>query len=905
LEELAVAGEVPFQSVSVHTSTPIADFIPHHLTSLSQDDCLEQMISRSNLTDPAARKYWNDRTGVSFVEDAGGNAARKLAKQHFKPLTHKDHHRLAYAEMIQLMSSDNEINRFWTSEHGKATRQVIKMKRELKEMNEGKKEHQGRKLFDSDFDSDSFYKDYSAYAAEIAAIEAKFSFSYVGDAVMAPDTYITHFDLWVCTRLADPTFLHNAYADFDDMPGIVETFGYTDADGNTIDPSFIFDMSGAGGISSSFAAWAFFLPVQASYFPPGLGQLMSEMADTTYYSSASDASAVSAVATVEQELSKAFYHTMYAGSCSGGYEFNNDAEMDSEVGADLCAGIGFGKSDFDSDYWEDKFEPVASRRRLKNRDPEFGDDRRRLYTDADGMGEAYKAFDSYCASFMNDSPPEYSYDRYTLALKQGNSWASYLVKEVVSGYPEYVVAFQGTKSTDHSMIAYNVNQKPLFTYIGESPVIAPEGVYWYMESLAECLMWMLSDPSGFDVYPSTLSNKQPTFITGHSLGGNAATLFAKYDADWTDTTIACPTCKYPRLVTFGSPPNVFRGKFTEGLIGCADGMSESSAGASFLGDSDYCSGGSLTEAGYKEYAEDMGGIGNFCIKANPQSVRFFHKFDPVPSQAMWKGQFAHGVEHAMMLYDMPGSTCGDITTCSISSASLNAGESDFGLYDSKLMIKDYLCDKWGVTAKAFYTSCYDEITSYMSLMNPWPCGEIIFHRIWKEEWDTSALQKIGDNGVVEAYWGTEMVAALDFVALTDSMFVKFEEYTDCVAAYETTLSAYVQAMIVDLPVLAGISYMVFGFLWVHSTYGNYPLCTDLDTSTGEIVETNVDAADKAKVDKNDCSSTYISYCETSCSYTVASSRRKLVGAEDGLDPWCLDECMYACEDDATATVPSL
>jgi hypothetical protein len=59
-------------------------------------------------------------------------------------------------------------------------------------------------------------------------------------------TYITHFDLWVCTRLADPTFLYNAYEEFDDYQGIVDTVGTS-----SLDPSFIFDLSGSGGISQT------------------------------------------------------------------------------------------------------------------------------------------------------------------------------------------------------------------------------------------------------------------------------------------------------------------------------------------------------------------------------------------------------------------------------------------------------------------------------------------------------------------------------------------------------------------------------------------------------------------------------------------------------------------------------
>jgi hypothetical protein len=237
----------------------------------------------------------------------------------------------------------------------------------------------------------------------------------------------------------------------------------------------------------------------------------------------------------------------------------------------------------------------------------------------------------------------------------------------------------------------------------------------------------------------------------------------------------------------------------------------------------------------------------------------------------------------MMLYDMPSAGCSVTSTCAVSSGVASDVE-DYGLRGSNpLDIKDYLCDKWDVLPKAMYTSCYDKISSYMSLLNPWPCGQIIFHRMWQEEWETSQLQKIGDNGVIEMYWGEEgKVAVLDVVDLQTGLFQKFEEYTDCVAGYEATLGAYIQAAIIDQPVLSGISFALFGFSWVHSTYGNYPLCADME-SDGTVKSTNVDSSDLALIEKNMCSSSAIAQCETDCNDSSDYSN------------WdCFDECTYSC-----------
>jgi hypothetical protein len=263
---------------------------------------------------------------------------------------------------------------------------------------------------------------------------------------------------------------------------------------------------------------------------------------------------------------------------------------------------------------------------------------------------------------------------------------------------------------------------------------------------------------------------------------------------------------------------------------------------------------------------------------------------------MWKGQYAHGVENAMMLWDAPSADCTDITSCAISAIELTStGEiSDYGLSDTDPnLIVDYLCDKFDVEPKAMYTSCYDEITSYMGLLNPWPCGEITFHRLWKEETTTAELQTISQDGVQEIYWAEHgMVAALDLVALTETMFLAFEDYINCVETWEATFSTYVGFSIADMPIMGPIAPLIFTFTWVHSSYANYPLCTEVE-SDGTIKEFNIDAADVASVLTNECTASELNACSADCSSSTSKKE----------DEMCFYDCSQACYYEAT-TAPS-
>jgi len=73
----------------------------------------------------------------------------------------------------------------------------------------------------------------------------------------------------------------------------------------------------------------------------------------------------------------------------------------------------------------------------------------------------------------------------------------------------------------------------------------------------------------------------------------------------------------------------------------------------------------LTRNGFDSIASGFG-MSTPCKQANPDSVRFFHKFDPIPSIGMWHGHFAHSVEHAVMVWDEYSTDCdNDVVYCEI------------------------------------------------------------------------------------------------------------------------------------------------------------------------------------------------------------------------------------------------
>merc|ERR1711988_875645 len=97
---------------------------------------------------------------------------------------------------------------------------------------------------------------------------------------------------------------------------------------------------------------------------------------------------------------------------------------------------------------------------------------------------------------------------------------------------EYVVSFQGTKFSEPSMLLYSQRKEPVFVNMSGYATVTTEGFAQYVSEIFPCMDSMLST---LGVVP---------YITGHSLGGSAATLFA--------LTLGSPA--YKEVVTFGAMP---------------------------------------------------------------------------------------------------------------------------------------------------------------------------------------------------------------------------------------------------------------------------------------------------------------------------------------------------------------
>jgi hypothetical protein len=502
-----------------------------------------------------------------------------------------------------------------------------------------------------------------------------------------------------------------------------------------------------------------------------------------------------------------------------------------------------------------------------------------LTTLIEGASHMAVVLDNFCVDFLASHPALYN----MLELDEANSWASYLVKDLV-GYdgvtltePEYIVVFQGTKATDMSMVQYNLDVEPVFAFLNaNSATIMPGGYYRYMSSLLTCMDDMIASP--FD----GVSNSVPTFITGHSLGGAAATLYAQSKAEWltqTDTT--------PRLVTFGAAPTAYVGPSpTDGiakpLIECKAtvvGQTQTTGMVRRLGDTMstdvmgmYCTSEGFLTASGMSFALGDRGVGAVCTEAPPLSVRFYHKFDPIPSIAVWGGQYAHSVQFPIMLADYSVDTCRGESSCVISSASIDSSADDVDYWSYRLrgtnpfLVTDYLCAEDSVQAAAMPTTCESGISSYATMANPWPCGQIPVMKYWQNH----------GNLLTPTFSFKNMV--WEFEDLKHTLMVVYEDYTDCVGDWYETFSTYWDRALIEMPYSLG---MMFTFTYVHSTYGLYPLCITLDPETGTPVSQGNTGGET--IDQPTCTMAQIDACYDFCE------------AEAAGDTSCVQCCVWSEE----------
>jgi hypothetical protein len=998
LDEFKAEKSATYHKITLTHSTKMRDdFIPHSDTT--EDDCTAYVVSQTNLSNPAVRQ--------ALMPDSG-NAQRKLVSEYKRSMSKVANRRAAHEqEMISLMlDPHNERSQLVEARHKHVMGRHLKaqkdgrvyhdgtgwLKTELTELRELGRELGGAGSGSGYRDDDDFYGNYSKSVKNGSGVmsyhdEVDLYNNYAEDFeyeayvmtfakpshMMA--TYITHFDLWLATRVADPTFINDRNEAFNDQTwasdvltcrkasdGVNSAAAGGDDCSGLMNPETVLNMAGSGGISRLFKWWSGLMPVGNIFMPwnviDSLGYYTDSSSTVSIYDDFDSFDWASwpvpsadqlasylenyggpgftplSITGLSTGISKAFFHVMFPGSCAGGF--------DAEWAIDLAGLMELGQAAVeDNEFYQEWIgldlgfpvqyiydwcmifaegdESTIKEWLFDEEDEQYGN----LATVIGMMcKQAVLGFiedeggnTDYMPTLKVEVPEDDggSIEMADVPLVYPNSWASYLQK-VSSEGTEYIVAFQGTKATDLSMLQYNTRQTPIFTYMGDMPMIIPEGYYDYMAGLAVCMDKMISDLSVL-----------PTFITGHSLGGAAATLYANaHMVEWgaADTLgedafamAAADITSFPRLVTFGAAPTFYQGA-GPGMEADAYGtkikcIMQPGYGAGEMDEWCGFGGEALTELmirrkmtgnseeeklaqrrlSYYYYGADddefrvdeeywaaegydvdslfmlssaystfmtsilgdgASGKSGYCALAYPQSVRFYHKFDPIPSIAMWKGNYAHSVEWAVMVYDKYDSACSIAAGgCPISSVVDSSYEvDDLGFDDADPSVVDeYLCTMFGAQAATWVSSCGDAYSSYMSFLNPFPCGQILFHEHlinfmdgdyygWDVDKyingdDTSELSlgTIGKSVFGQSNTGGDIVIytfptgtpeKYNIFDLQYVLFHEFETFGKCVADWFATMDLYLVPAIVDMWYSFGA---FFTFSYVHSTYGFYPLCT--------------------------------------------------------------------------------
>jgi hypothetical protein len=939
IEDLQLAQ--PFDAVKIEYDGSRDDFIPHGL--LTVEDCTAMNTAKGNLSSPDAQLAL---FGSSFQYPQGavnGNAVRKLVRSTVRPQSRAEVEADTIAEMRDLMMNpNNERNRQLRS-----LREQLAEKHSVEELEEMYDELERRRLaitWKGAEDYTSTSSTNTTKADMLAAVTfTVYEDTYATDSSYTRGThnqrlgdtgyytYISHFDLWICTRLADPSFISktNYYADAEGgLQALLGVGSKSDiSSGDYLAASFALDIAGGKGISSSFAFWAGFSRLSGVFEPEGLAELIDDYTDSslskTYVASRKLADSDSEVRAralqtttdffeidiylgtmsekieqqLENDLSKAFYHAMYPGACAGGFTAGEDTFYLLGELADMNAGMNFDDAYNFCDKMMTEIEGLSdSDAFFEGSDNMWYNSRRRLAPTSKAQFAGISSLLlGYCETLTDNKGAGATTAHGALELKHAHAWGSYLKKSTPESggddMEEYVVAFQGTKANDMSMIQFSTKAEPMAAYWDGKVHIVAEGHYMYMSSLLDCFDWFMDD-----------TGTVPAFVTGHSLGGAAATLYHKGKSVWATYSAANVNTFYPRLVTFGATATSYAG--TPVVSGGTTAIRcDDSAIGMYVGTDAVCSGGDVTPAGFADWAN--GGMSAFCYSAAPQSVRFAHKFDPIPSIMFTGVMYQHQVENAILLWDVYDGSCAsnyDASDCAISAKSLDSGE-DYKMLGLKgtnpEKIKEWVCSKTKATPISYATTCDQELTSYMTLLNPFPCG-MVLAKTYSLSFTASQLASgtvdqadtegdfkecIEDSGGVrrklagciagykwltgKATDSTIWYDGVEYDVLTyyDKYFKLIDDYDTCVSDWVTSIYAHLGAGIAENPDSYGL---MFTFTWIHSTYSMYPLCIEIDTSgkvesfIPDALETAVEADMADKVTDFGCSASEEQACYNFC-----------------------------------------
>jgi len=301
-----------------------------------------------------------------------------------------------------------------------------------------------------------------------------------------------------------------------------------------------------------------------------------------------------------------------------------------------------------------------------------------------------------------------------------------------SGSSEKVLTFQGTKLDEPEMLLYSALKTPVMF----GGIVTTEGYAMYLTQLYDCVV-------------NAASENPPNYITGHSLGGAAATLFSLLTNSGALVTFGAP----PMTITDYTQDTLLKGEYVLG----ADLWNPDAIPETKILKNKETGAPMLVETSSKAW-KPLKWSGPFDLPNGLiPGTRYFHKFDPVPGYYFNPGGWDHVVSSAIMLYDSDDA-CTEPTFAFGQHASGDDFEGISALYSHLCTDAEIKTNTWSAPS-AYY--------SYSNAVNPAPCAE------------------------AAAGAALEYIATTTSITVpTDGYWVPQESFETCAYTYMATIEAY-------------------------------------------------------------------------------------------------------------------
>jgi hypothetical protein len=342
------------------------------------------------------------------------------------------------------------------------------------------------------------------------------------------------------------------------------------------------------------------------------------------------------------------------------------------------------------------------------------------------------------------------------------------------------------------MLFYSMSKDPVYFSWEGADFVTSEGFALYTSETFPCVSSFVDEITDLQ--------GELTWVTGHSLGGAAATLYAMTNYG-----------NGVSLVTFGAMPtgHLEVGGATAFVFPCETYSTDSCAGS--------------------------GSPGAGAASSQVTGVRYFHKFDPASGFYFNSISLKHEVSEAYILYD----TDDDCTNSSIVLDTV-AGNKVLPLLPSDPGVKkyDYDADRDGLDSDDLYkltnlhkflctnyevatnvASADSSYYSYLAMVDPVPCKEALLSMAWAY---IESLPFVSSSAMPAEMWlpgETFLECSADWLATTEAYAMTYfsSQLFEESPMFDATTTLEQKALYFMM------FYGAFGLFWIHGAYPNYIL----------------------------------------------------------------------------------